>query len=642
MEAKKGLKTIKVFSFILSLTSILYISNGFEVFGLHIPIVSYCSFLLGLTLTLVFLYHPAKKQVAGKGIICWYDIICIILALGSTLYIVLFPQLREDALLMGTTTNVAVMACFVLVLLILEVTRRMVNLSMAIIAALFVIHLLFGPHLPGILSTFPFSLERIVTLFYYSTNGIFGLPVTVAFTIIVAFILLGTIIEKSGAGKFITDAAFSLTGKWVGGPAKAAVLGSSAMGTMTGATVANIVTMGTITIPLMKKNGFSADRAAAIECCAGNGGQIMPPVMGIVAFLIAEILGVPYVSVCLAAVFPALLYYVALYVQIHSYSLKLGLKGLPSHELPSLRAVFKEGWFYLVPVIVLIYALGYLHLPVQHCGLLASVTAFIVAIVDFQRRKETRKSLQGLISWTGEVLVGTAKSLLVPAIACAAAGVIIGSIDTSGFGFRLSNMLVKLAGGNLFFLLILTAFASYILGMGMTSVPCYLVLVILVAPAMVKSGVLPIAAHLFVFYWGLMSFITPPVAVGAYVAAGIAKGDPMRTGFIAMRLAFVSYIVPFVFVYNPSLLLNGQWGEIIWTIVTTTIGVTAIAFAFEGYLKKRLSWLERFLLMIGGFIVFLPTTSIHWTVDIIGVAIITATLLWHKKFARFLAKGVTV
>lgn len=638
-KSREGARSVvtKTISLIIPLTAIFYITNGFEWMGFHVSTVGYASFILGLVLTLAFLTYPARKGMSREGV-AWYDLLLIVMSLSSTLYIVFFPDRRDEALLSGTATKVCIVASFILVIAILEATRRMVNTVMAIIAALFVLHLFIGPHLPGIFSTFPFSLERVTTLFYFSTNGIFGLPVTVAFTIIAAFLLLGSFFENSGAGRFITDLAFAVTGHWAGGPAKAAVIGSSLLGTMTGATVANIVTTGTITIPLMKKNGFSPNMAGAVECCASNGGQIMPPVMGITAFLIAEILGMPYSHVCLAAIFPALLYYLALFVQIHFHSLKTGLRGLPRQDLPSVKAVFKEGWFYLIPIFVLIYCLAGLHLPVQHCGLYSALSAVVVAIIDFERRKETRKNLREWISWFSRGLEGTSRSLLVPAVACAAAGLIIGSIDTSGFGFRLSNVLVKASGGNLFFLLVLTAVASFILGMGMTSIPCYLILVILVAPAMVKSGVVPMAAHLFVFYWGIMSFITPPVAVGAYVAAGIAKGEPMRTGYIAMRLAFVSYVVPFVFVYNPGLLLAGSWNSVVWSVITASIGVIAIAIAFEGFLYVRLKWIERAAFFLGGLMTFVPTTSISWTIDAIGIAIVFSALFRHRRLHHLAVK----
>jgi len=621
---------IALISIVISISAALYMTNVFEAFGLHISAVGYFSFILGLVLTMVFMTYPIKKGMPENKT-CWHDLLFIILSLVSTFYIVFFPDLREEALISGVATNIEVVMCFMLVIAILEATRRMVNITMAIIAAFFVVHLLIGRYLPGPLATFSFSLQRITTLFYFSPNGIFGLPVAVAFTIVVAFMFFGAILRSSGAASFITDFAFALTGRWTGGPAKAAIVGSSLLGTLEGATVANVVTTGTITIPLMKENGFSANFAGAVECCASNGAQIMPPVMGIVAFMIAEMLGVPYVSVCIAAVFPALLYYLALFTQVHFHSAKMRLHGLPGDQLPSIKKVLKDKWFYSIPVFVLIYALVWMHLPVQHCGLFAALSAMVVTIIDFQRKKETRKSLKGWFVWFLEIMENTAKDLLVPAMACASAGIIIGSIDTSGFGFRLSSMLVNIAGGSLFFLLLLTAVSSFILGMGMSSVPCYLILVILVAPAMIKAGISPMAAHLFVFYWGIMSFITPPVAVAAYVAASISKGDPMKTGYIAMRLAFVSYAVPFVFVYNPGLLLEGPWNVVILSVITATMGVAAIGIGFEGFLVRNFTLVERFFFLIGGTMVFVPTTKVSGLIDVIGFIVILFGILLHTR-----------
>jgi TRAP-type uncharacterized transport system fused permease subunit len=295
--------------------------------------------------------------------------------------------------------------------------------------------------------------------------------------------------------------------------------------------------------------------------------------------------------------------------------------------------VITKGWFYLIPVAVLVLLLAVMHMPVQHCGLYASLSAMVIILLDWQRKKVTRRSGKDIVVWLIGCMETAARSLLVPTVACASAGIIIGSLDSSGLGFRLSSILVDASGGNLFILLLLTAIASFILGMGMTSIPCYLVLVILVAPALIQLGVVPIAAHLFVFYWGLISFLTPPVAVAAYVAAGISGGRPMETGFIAMRLGVVKYIIPFLFIYNPALLLKGSAGKVLITLILGLIGVSILSIGLEGFFLKRITLSERLVFIGGGFLTLIPI-HISWEATSAGVILTVIALLWHARSSR--------
>jgi len=623
---------ITILSVTLMIFGLLYVSNLLDIFTDHFTMVPYCALILMLVLILVFLIFPAKGG-GPKEKLRWYDIIFIIMSICGAGYLAFFPSRWEPFLIRGTTTLLEVVLCLMLVVAIIEATRRTVNLSMALIASFFVVHLIFGSHFPGIFLTFDFRLERIASIFYLRAEGIFGAPVEIAFTIVLVFMVFSAILQKSEAGRFILDVAFALTGRWRGGPAKAAIIGSAALGTLVGATAANIATTGSITIPLMKKTGYSSDFAGGVECVASNGGQIMPPVMGAVAFLIAELLSMPYWSVCVAAFLPASLYFLAIFVQVHFEAVRLGLGGLPSEELPSFWGVLKQGWYYMIPILLLIYMLAVLHLPVQHCGLYASAAAMLIVILDWQKKKETRKGPKDLIIWFVDFMETAARALLVPAVACASAGIIIGSLDSSGLGFRLSSILVDASGGSLFILLLLTAIASFILGMGMTSIPCYLVLVILVAPALTQLGVVPIAAHLFVFYFGLISFLTPPVAIAAYVACAISGGHPMRTGFIAMRLGVVKYIIPFLFIYNPALLFIGSAGLIVLTVITGILGVTILSIGMEGYFIQRTTLIERILLIGGGFLLIMPVYE-YWGLIIVGGVLSAIASLWHANSAR--------
>jgi TRAP transporter 4TM/12TM fusion protein len=619
-------------SVLLILIGILYISNTLERLGIYLTMVPYCALILMLVLTLAFLIYPARKG-KRKNRVPWYDLLLIGMSLCGGGYIAFFPHVWGALLEGGTTTWLEQSLCFMFLIAIIEATRRTVNLSMALVATFFVIHLLFGSHFPGILRTFDFSIDRIASIFFLRAEGIFGEAVMTAATIILAFMIFSAVLQNSDAGRFVLDLAFSLTGRWRGGPAKAAIVGSAALGTMVGATSANVATTGAITIPLMKKTGYSPDFAGAVECVASNGGQIMPPVMGAVAFLIAEILDIPYWQVCVSAFVPALLYFLAIFVQVHYESVRLGLRGMAADQLPAFWKVIKKGWFFLIPVFVLIYLLAALHMPVEHCGLYAALVAVVLVIVNWQRRKESRKSFTEILKWCIQCLDTAARSLVVPAVACASAGIIIGSLGASGFGFRLSSVLVDTAGGNLFILLSLTAVASFILGMGMTSIPCYLILVILVAPALSQLGVVLIAAHLFVFYWGLVSFITPPVAIAAYVACGISGGRPMETAFIAVRLGLVKYVVPFLFVYNPSLLLIGSVEDIIVAVGTAAIGVFFLSVGVEGFFLRGLRIFERAVFIVGGFMLFVPVLK-HWELTVAGAAITSAALIWHIKSVR--------
>jgi TRAP transporter 4TM/12TM fusion protein len=626
-------RLITVVSVMTILVGTLYIGNIFGLLGIYLSIVPYCGLILMFILVLVYLIYPAKKG-APKGKVTWADILFIFISVSASGYIFFFSKRCSELLTMGYATTVEVVLCFMLVVVILEAARRTIGYAMPLIALFFVIHLLFGSHFPSILRTGHFTLERIATVFYLRPDGIFGIAVQVTCTILVAFMFLAAVLQKSGFGEFIIDGAFALAGRWTGGPAKAAIIASSALGTMTGATTANVVTTGTLTIPLMKKTGYLPEFAGAVEAVASNGGQIMPPVMGLVSFLIAELLGMPYWSVCVAAFLPAFLYYIALFVQVHFEAVRLGLTGLSREQLPSLAKVMKEGWFYLIPIFVLIYFLAVAHFPVQHCGLYATLVAMAIIILNLQRKKETRKGLKEMLAWFVDCIEGAAQSLLLPAVACGVAGIVIGSIDASGLGYRISGMIVSLAGGNLFLLLVLTATSSFILGMGLTSVPCYLILAVLVAPALAQLGIAPIAAHLFVFYFGIVSFITPPVCVPAYIAAGIAGADPFKTGFTAVRLGIVTFIVPFLFVYKPSLLLIGSAGEIVATMFTAIIGVSFLGSGVEGFLVKRLTWPERILFIAGALLLMVPGLI----TDAIGAAIIALTLLWHVRTSRVALK----
>ena len=606
-----------------------YVTGLLKIFGLHLGLVQYVSFILTICLVLSFLIHPIKKGMR-KERLPWYDMLFIGMSLAGAGFPAIFIERWGEFLYTGRTTMVEVVLCFSLIIAVLESARRMIGLAMPAVASLFVIHLIFGHHFPSVFQTPYFSFQRITTLFYLSPDGIFGIALQVATTVVIVFMFFTAILRKSDAGNYITDTALLLSGRWRGGSAKAAVVASSLLGTITGDAVTNVTTTGSFTIPLMKKAGYKAEFAGAVEAVSSTGGQIMPPVMGMVAFIMAELLGISYWEVCVAAALPAILYYTAIFLQVDFEAAKKGLTGLPRERLPDFGKTVKGVAPYLLPIAVLVYLLAAVRFPPEYACLYALFVLLMVVLIIRQSRKETRQGTKQLLSWmTGWIEEGV-KALLLPTSACAVAGIIIASVLSTGLGNTLSGALIGIAGNNVLLLLILTAVSSFILGMGMTSIPCYLILAVIVGPTLTNLGVLPIAAHLFFFYFGVLSFITPPVAVAAFVASGIAQSDPMLTGIWAVRLGIVAYIVPFIFIFNPALLLVGPISVIIIAMITSLIGVLFLASAMEGFLFKNLRWLERVTIGCAGILLIIP----GWKTDIAGLILASPIVLWQLNSTK--------
>ncbi|HKX50287.1 MAG TPA: TRAP transporter fused permease subunit, partial [Candidatus Binatia bacterium] len=435
-------------------------------------------------------------------------------------------------------------------------------------------------------------------------SGIFGLPLDVAASVIVAFIFFGQALYAVGGDKFLTDIALVLMGRFRGGTAKVAVVSSTLFGTVSGSAVANVVVDGAITIPMMKKSGYPPHVAAAIEAVASNGGQIMPPVMGVAAFLMAEFLNISYGEVALAAAIPACLYYAALFTQIDLEAAKLGLVGMPESEIPKFRDVIKRGWVFLLPLAVLVYTLMFAFWEPGKAGMAAVIATFLVGALQ----KETRPSLKSIL----DSIEGTGKILLDIAVVTALAGLVIGAFQLSGLTFKLALLLVNTAGGSTIILLILTAVVSIILGMSLPTTVVYIMLAVLVGPALVQVGIPPLAAHLFFFYFGMLSLITPPDCIATYAAASIARADFWKSGWTGMRLGIVAYIVPFVFVFHPALLFKGTIVEIGAAIITAVIGVIFLSVGVAGYLFQRLGWIKRALMIAAGLLLIPSASTSLW------------------------------
>jgi TRAP transporter 4TM/12TM fusion protein len=499
---------------------------------------------------------------------------------------------------------------------------------LALIAAVAVLYPLLGRYLPGLIGHRGYNLGRVASTMGLSLEGIFGAPLGVSAEFIVLFIFLASILNQCGMGQYLLKLALSVTGRMTGGPAKTAVVASGFFGTVSGSAVANVVGTGTFTIPMMKKQGFPSHIAGAVEAVASTGGQIMPPIMGAAAFIMAQILNVSYVDVMLAAIIPALLYYTSVFMSIHFHALRLGIQPLEASQVPSLWKTLREGWHYLVPLVVLVVLL----VGVRYTVTLAVLWAIFVTFVVTWFNRESR------ITWGKfvEACFDAGKNVLTVAAACAAAGLVIGSINLTGIGFKMFSLIMGLTGGVLFLVLIYTMMGATIMGMGVPTTAAYIVVAVTCAPVLIDFKISPMGAHMFVFYYAILSAITPPVALAAYAAAGIAGGSPMKIGWAAVGLGVSTFVVPFIFVYSPELLGEGSFFNVLWACVTAVAGVTAISAASIGFISAPLKWFERILLAGGGLTLIIPGI----VTDVMGFACF-AFVLWRnyvRKERNFLPR----
>ncbi|MDF2531342.1 MAG: transporter, fusion protein [Clostridia bacterium] len=562
---------------------------------------------LTFAFVLTYLMYPSSKKMP-KNKMHWIDITLAVISGLVGLYI----AFNYNGLLMraGDQTPMDIFVAILAVLFVLEAARRVVGLPIVIIASVFLLYAKFGAYMPGFFNHRGYSVERIVSHMYYTTEGILGTPIAVSATFIFLFILFGAFLDKTGIGKFFIDLANAIAGKAVGGPAKVAVLSSALTGTISGSSVANTVGTGSFTIPLMKSLGYKPEFAGAVEAAASTGGQIMPPIMGAAAFLMAEFIGVPYSSIAKAAVIPALLYFTGIWIMVDLEARKTGMKGLDGSKLPKLAKVLGERWFLLLPIVVIVYMLMSGTTPIK-AALFGILSAVIVGMI----RKETRMNLKTFL----EALEMGAKGALGVAIACACAGIIVGTVTLTGLGLKMGNGLVALAGGMLLPTLFLTMISSLILGMGAPTTANYIITSTIAAPALLKLGVNPLTAHMFVFYFGIIADITPPVALAAFAGSAIAKSDPIKTGINASKLAIAAFLIPYMFVINPQLLLIDTTGlEIVQITITSLIGMFGIGIAMEGYILGKVNGILRIIFLLGGLALIDPGLY----TDVIGIAII--------------------
>ncbi|WP_287054446.1 TRAP transporter permease [Treponema sp.] len=587
---------------------------------------------------LAFLLFPPTKH-SPRNTLPWYDIVLGLIGAACWLYIVVnFDSLVRRS---GNNTPLDVAIGIVGILVLFESCRRIVGLPIMIIAGSFIVFAFAGKYLPGFLHHRGYSLQRVVCHLFYNTEGIMGTPIGACSTFIFLFILFGALLEKTGIGHFFIDVCNAVAGGASGGPAKVAVLSSALLGTVSGSSVSNTVGSGSFTIPMMKKLGYKGEFAGAVEAAASTGGQLMPPIMGAAAFLMAESLGLPYITIVKAAIVPAILYFTGIFITVHLEAKKLGLKGLPKEQLPRFMPLLLKKGYMILPLVVIIYFLcaGKTAVFAALMGIIACVlVGFGVSVSDLAHGRKPSFGGKDIV----EIMCTAARNIISVAIACGMAGIIIGIVTLTGLGLRLGNGLVMLAHGKLLLTLVFTMVASIILGMGAPTTANYLITSTITAGAIISLGIEPLAAHMFAFYFGIIADVTPPVALAAIAGAAIAKAKPMKTALNATKLAIGAFIIPYMFVYNSKMLMiNASALSVVMIIVTAILGMFGISVALEGYgfnntgffynSGKRKATIiafdavERLLFAVAGILCVIPEAK----TDIIGVSLLAILIAYQ-------------
>lgn len=571
---------------------------------------------LGFGLALVFLLYPTCKSWSRHKLHP-FDLLLAVLGAAAPAYIIY--EYQNLVLRAGTVSDMDLAVGIIGIILVIEAARRVVGIPMVCVVLVFIAYAFAGPYMPGVLAHRGLTPAQLVSHLYFTTEGIFGIPLGVSSTFIFLFILFGAYLESTGLGKFFIDIANAIAGWASGGPAKVAVLSSGLMGTVSGSSVANVVGTGSLTIPMMKKLGYHKDFAGAVEAAASTGGQLMPPVMGAAAFLMAEFVGVPYIDIVKAAIIPALLYFAGVWLGVHFEAKRSNLKGIPRSELPKIGTLLRERGHLALPLVVIVYLLVSGYTPMR-----AALVAIILSILCSALRKSTRMKPIEIV----EGLEKGARNVLGVLVACAAAGIIIGVVTKTGVGLKLASGLLELSGGMLLPTMFFTMITAIILGMGVPTTANYVITSTIAAPALVQMGVPVLAAHMFVFYFGIIADVTPPVALAAYAGAGISGGNALKTGVNASKLAIAAFIIPYIFVLSPVILMvDGTPLDLISATVTALIGMVSLSSALIGFLADKCNLLERLLLVAGGLLMIQPGI----VTDVIGIVIFVAILLLQMK-----------
>ncbi len=583
-------------------------------------VLEHRSLHVSMMLALCFVMYPFSKRSDFKHV-SWWDWLLVVLSISVVVYVwVDYLGVVERA---GMPNTPDLVVATLLTVLVLEAARRSAGWALPVLSLLFIAYGLFGRSVPGVFGHRGYTWMQLSNHFFANTEGIYGTSVSVAASYIFLFILFGAVMGKSGMGSFFNDLAMALAGHTKGGPAKVAVISSGLLGSINGSAVANVVTTGAFTIPLMKKTGYSKDFAGAVEASSSVGGQLLPPVMGAAAFIMAEILSVPYSVIIIHAAIPALLYYLGIIVQVQLRAGKTNLVGLPKDRLPLVKNVMKDKGHLLIPIFLLLYLLLFSGTTVVFSAVITIVATIVVAAF----KKSTRMSFKDIC----DAFADGATQTVAVAIACACVGIIIGVTSKTGFGLTMANTIITLGGKSLVITLIFTMITCMILGMGVPSIPAYIITATVAAPALAKLGIPVIAAHMFSFYYAMFANLTPPVALAAFAAAGVSGGDPMKTGFAAVKLAIAGFIVPFMFVYSPQLLLiNTSFLEGVRVAVGASFGVFMIGVAAEGYLFTKANFLMR-LVAAGGALALIDS-GIY--TDMVGLGILVLLVTYQYLSAK--------
>lgn len=582
---------------------------------------------VAMMLSMAFIMYPFSTKCDNKKV-AWYDWIFVALSCAVPFYVWTdYLGVVERA---GRASETDMLIATLLVFLVLEASRRVTGWALPILSLTFIAYGLFGRDMPGIFAHRGYNWTALSNHFFANTEGIYGTSVSVAASYIFLFILFGCVMNKCGMGQFFNDLALSLAGGSKGGPAKVSVIASGFLGSINGSAIANVVTTGAFTIPLMKKTGYSKEFAGAVESSASVGGQLLPPIMGAAAFIMAEMLGVQYSSIVIWATLPALLYYLGIMIQVQLRASKDGLVGLPKEKLPNVSAVVKDKGHLFIPIIFLLYMLFFSGRTVINSAFLT----IIVTIIVSQFKASTRMGLKDIV----DALADGAKQTVSVAIACACVGIIIGVSSKTGFGLTIANTIISIGEQSLLFTLIFTMITCMILGMGLPSIPAYIITATIAAPALAKLGIPAAAAHMFSFYFAMFANLTPPVALAAFAAAGLSGGDPMKTGLQSVKLSIAGFIVPFMFVYSPQLMLiDTTWAEGIWVTLSACLGVFLIAVTAEGYLYAPVNGFYR-IITAAGALCLIESGIIT---DIFGLVVLALIIFLQKKKAKSIQMRAT-
>ena len=567
---------------------------------------------MALIILMGFLIYPARKGDNRENYMPWYDIVMMILGTGAFLY---YTFNANAIILQGTRFQpYQIVIGIIGILALVEVTRRCVGVPILCVAFFFVVYALsFGLTNPEFFGRVRYFVRNL----FYTKEGIFSTPVNVCSKYIVVFIIFGAFLERTGISNFFIQLANCVAGRFSGGPAKVSVISSALCGMVSGSSVGNTVTTGSVTIPMMKKTGYKAEFAGAVEAAASTGGQIMPPIMGAAAFLMADFIGVPYSSILSRAILPAILYFAGIFITVHLEAKRLGLSGITKEELPKFKLLVRKIYL-LLPLVMLVVWVSGNYMTMQRAASFAIVLSIVVSLFD----KENRITLPKFF----DALEAGGKSTITVATACGVAGIISGSITMTGLANELINGIIAVSNNHLIIALFLTMLCCIVLGMGVPTTANYCIMAATCAPILIRMGVPALAAHFFVFYFGIVADITPPVALAAYAGSAIAKANPMKTAFNASRLAIAVFIVPYVFCFSPALLMiDTNAGEVIRIVITSFIGSFGVAAGLEGYLKTKMNVLQRVIFVVSGLMLIFPS----WITDIVGIVLIAAVIIWQ-------------